>query len=65
MDRRKRALRQVELAEAELAPLREEQVLRDLLATDEPSSESKERLRRLRAAVTRLTGKQLRKPTPT
>lgn len=52
-----RALQQVELAEAELALLIEEQVLRDLLTPDEPSAECRERLQRLREVAANLAGK--------
>jgi hypothetical protein len=50
-----RALKQVDLAEAELALLKQEQLLRDLLTTDEPTAEATARLKKLREVVARLT----------
>ena len=54
----KRALEQVELADAEFALLREEQVLRDLLATNELTVEAAARIQRLRETVARLLAKR-------
>ena len=52
-----RAFDQVELAEAELALLKQEHVLRDLITTDEPTAEAKARLEKLREIVARLSSK--------
>ena len=49
----KRALGLVEEAEAELAVLKKEQVLRDVLNTAEPSGEATIRLREVREVVER------------
>ena len=48
------ALRQLELAEAELAALKQELVLQHLIDTDEPNSEAATQLARLRQAVGKL-----------
>jgi hypothetical protein len=53
-----RALEQVEIAEAELALLMQEPVLRDLLNTAEPTMEATARLQKLRDVVARLSGKR-------
>jgi hypothetical protein len=53
-----RALEQVDLAEAELALLKHEQLLRDLLTTEEPTAEATARLQKLRDNVARLTAKR-------
>jgi hypothetical protein len=53
-----RALEEVNLAEAELAQLKHEQLLRDLLTTEEPTAEATARLQKLREDVARLTAKR-------
>jgi hypothetical protein len=50
----KQALDQIELAEAELAVLKQEQVLRELLSTALPTADATARLATLRKAVERL-----------
>jgi hypothetical protein len=50
----KHALDQIELGEAELAVLKQEQVLRELLSTGLPTTEATARLAALRQAVERL-----------
>ncbi len=49
------ARRQLELAEAELAVLKQEHVLRHLLETGEASDEARARLAKLRETVANLT----------
>ena len=51
----KDALQQVEIAEAELAILRQEDVLRHLLTTGEPTKEAVAQLARFRKVVADLT----------
>lgn len=51
------ARRQLELAEAELAVLKQELVLHQLLSTGEPTAEATELLKRLRRVAAQLTGK--------
>ena len=50
-DESKRVLSQIDLAEAELAVLKQEGVLRNLLATGEPTAEAVAQLARLRELV--------------
>jgi len=50
----KHALDQIELGEAELAVLKQEQVLRELLSTGVPTADATARLAALREAVERL-----------
>jgi hypothetical protein len=50
------AFSQVELAEAELAVLKQELVLQHLVDAREPTEDARVMLARLRAAVARLTG---------
>jgi len=50
----KHALEQIELGEAELAVLKQEQVLRELLSTGLPTADATERLAALRRTVERL-----------
>jgi hypothetical protein len=49
------ALRQLDLAEAELAVLKQEGVLRNLVTTGEPTTEAVEQLARLRDIVMKLS----------
>ena len=53
------ALNQVELAEAELAVLKQELVLQHLIDTSEPTEEARVMLQRLRDAVAKLTAGSL------
>ena len=56
------ALHQLELAEAELALLKQELVLQQLIDTREPTAEASRQLQRLREAVDRLVIR--RAPSP-
>ena len=56
------ALHQLELAEAELALLKQELVLQQLIDTREPTAEASRQLQRLRETVHRLVSR--RAPSP-
>ena len=53
------AFNQVELAEAELAVLKQELVLQHLIDAREPTGDARVMLERLRAAVARLTARDV------
>jgi hypothetical protein len=57
------ARRQLELAVAELAVLKQELVLHQLLSTGEPTAEATELLKRLRRVAAQLTGKDTDVPS--
>jgi hypothetical protein len=52
------ALDQVELAEAEVAVIRQEQVLRELLSSGEPTAAATALLQKLRATASRLAAQR-------
>jgi hypothetical protein len=53
-----RAREELQFAEAELAVLKQEQVLRELLRCGEPTAEATARLREFREAVERLSSRK-------
>ena len=55
-----RALSQIELAEAELAILKQEGVLRDLLSTGAPTAEAVAQLARLRELIEKIAARTKR-----